>query len=53
MELGSSQLIIKLLCNKIHDMTAEKTPKASKTTSECETGADIASSNKWSSVASK
>ena len=31
----------------------EKTPKCTNTTSECETGVDVASSNKSSSVASK
>jgi len=52
-ELSSSQLIIKLLYKEINDITTEKTPKPTNTTSECETGVDVASSNKWPSVASK
>jgi len=52
-ELSSSQLIIKLLYKEINDITTEKTPKPTNTTSECETGVDVALSNKWSSAASK
>ena len=37
----------------INDFTTEKTPTPSNTISECESGVDVASSNKWSSVTSK
>jgi hypothetical protein len=52
-ELSSSQLITKPLYKEINDIITEKTSKPTNTNSECETGVDVASSNKWSSVASK
>jgi len=44
---------MKLLYKGINDITTEKTPKPFDTITECETGVDVASSNKWSSVASR
>jgi len=52
-ELSSSQLIIKLLYKEVNDITTEKTPRSPNSTSECEPGVEVASSNKWSIIASK
>jgi hypothetical protein len=52
-KLSPSQLIIKLLYKEINDIATEKMPKPSNTISDCETGVDVASPNKWSSIASK
>ena len=52
-ELSSFQLIIKLLCKEINDITAEKKPTPSNTISELQPVVDDVSSNKWSSVTSK
>jgi len=52
-ELSSSQLIIKLLYKEINDSTTEKMPGPTNTIPECEAGGGTASSNSWSSVASR
>jgi hypothetical protein len=52
-ELSSSQSIIKLLHKEVNDITTEKTHRSPNSTTECEPVTDVASSNKWSNVASK